>query len=212
MLSIENNILPTREVRSSSPLLASMWRERKSVFVDVLGWDVPIVDDAFEIDQFDTEHAVYMVIADEARTKHLASVRLLPSTRPHILGDIFPQLCAGSVPRAPGTWEITRLCMSPALSGVRQAMLVRRELALGLAEYALDNGISDYTQVHLAAHLPQLLAVGWDCDPLGFPVDIAGQRLMASRIAITSATLTRIRAATGVRQPVLQTPPLAMAA
>jgi len=91
-------------------------------------------------------------------------------------------------------------------------MLVRRELALGLAEYALANGIGHYTQVHLATHLPQLLAVGWDCDPLGFPFDIAGQRLMASRIAITPATLAHIRTATGVRQPVLQTPPQAMAA
>ena len=181
MLSIvqDNHITPA--VLATTGMMTDMWRDRKKVFVDTLGWDVPVVENCFEIDQFDDEHAVYLVVSDADRTRHLASVRLLPSTRPHILGDIFPQLSAAPVPRGPGTWEITRLCMSPSLSGVRQAMLIRRELALGLIEYALANGITRYTQVHLASHLPQLLAVGWDCEPLGFPVEAEGQLLMAER-------------------------------
>ncbi len=206
MLSIVNAVAATPGLLASNNILSNMWRDRKHVFVDTLGWDVPVVQNSFEIDQFDDEHAVYLVVSDESRTQHLASVRLLPSVRPHILGDIFPQLCAGTVPRGTATWEITRLCMSPALGSVRQAMLIRRELALGLCEYALDNGISTYTQVHLAAHLPQLLAVGWDCEPLGFPVEADGQLLMASRIAVTRATLDAIRGTSGIRRTVLVQP------
>lgn len=192
--------------------MGKMWEDRKRVFVDTLGWDVPIVDNAFEIDQFDDEHAVYLVVSDQLRTRHLASVRLLPSQRAHILGDIFPQLCAGPVPRGEDIWEITRLCMSPAISPLRQAMMLRRELAVGLVEFALAHGIRQFTQVHLAAHLPQLLAVGWDCEPIGFPVQIDGQMLSASRIDINRATLDRLRTGTGLTRPMLAEAPVALAA
>ena len=213
MLSTISNIVDVSIPRRSNAILSGMWQDRKRVFVDALGWDVPIVEDVFEIDQFDNEHAVYMVVSDQSRARHLASVRLLPSERPHILGDIFPQLCAGPAPRGPGVWEITRLCMSPSVSPLRQAMMLRRELALGLVEHALAHAIERYTQVHLAAHLPQLLAVGWACEPLGFPVELNGQSLMASEIRITRATLDKVRANAGLSRPVLAQPiPLALAA
>ena len=81
-------------------------------------------------------------------------------------------------------------------------MLVRRELALGLLEYALAHGIAQYTQVHLGSHLPQLLAVGWDCTPLGFPAKHDGQTLMASRIAVSASALEHVRTTRGVRHAV----------
>jgi len=212
MLSVISNSDHKDRRPAATELLSAMWQDRKRVFVDTLGWDVPVVDNVFEIDQFDNEHAVYMVVSDQSRSRHLASVRLLPSNRAHILGDIFPQLCAGPVPRGEDVWEITRLCMSPAISPLRQAMMLRRELALGLVEYALANGIRRFTQVHLASHLPQLLAVGWDCEPIGFPMEIEGQMLSASRIDITPATLDRLRTGAGLTRPMLVQSPLALAA
>ena len=212
MLSTVANIRNVAGPLSSDPLLAAMWRDRKRVFVDTLGWDVPVVDNVFEIDQFNDEHAVYLVVSDRSRERHRASVRLLPSVRAHILGDIFPVLCADAVPRASDTWEITRLCIAPDIGPLRQSMLVRRELALGLCEYALENGIARFTQVHLAHHLPQILAAGWECEPLGFPREIDGQMLMASRIDVRADTLERLRDATGIKRPVLEGAPLAMAA
>lgn len=91
-------------------------------------------------------------------------------------------------------------------------MMLRRELALGLVEYALANGIRRFTQVHLASHLPQLLAVGWDCEPIGFPMEIHGQMLSASRIDITPATLDRLRTGVGLTRPMLVQAPLPLAA
>ena len=38
-----------------------MFEARKRVFVDLLKWDVPVLDDAYEIDQFDTPDASYLV-------------------------------------------------------------------------------------------------------------------------------------------------------
>ncbi len=64
-------------------VMRSMFAARKAVFVDLLKWDVPVLDGQFEVDQFDNEHAQYVVLAD-ADGRHLGSARLLPTERPHI--------------------------------------------------------------------------------------------------------------------------------
>jgi len=73
------------------PALRAMFEARKRVFVDLLGWDVPVLDGTFEIDQFDTPSAAYLVLTGE-NCEHRASARLLRSDGPHILRDLFPQL------------------------------------------------------------------------------------------------------------------------
>ena len=76
--------------------LRAMFEDRKKVFVDLLKWDVPVLDGRFEIDGFDNSHATYIIIADD-QGDHLGSARLLPTTRPHILNMLFAELCAGAV-------------------------------------------------------------------------------------------------------------------
>lgn len=58
------------------PLLQSMFADRKRLFVDLFGWDVPVVDGNYEIDQFDNVHTVYLIASDE-NGGHAASIRLL---------------------------------------------------------------------------------------------------------------------------------------
>ena len=57
-------------------LLRTMFEARKRVFVDLLKWDVPVLEGAYEIDQFDTREATYVILADEEGS-HRASARLL---------------------------------------------------------------------------------------------------------------------------------------
>lgn len=201
------SVMATADTQARAGMMANMHLDRKTVFVDQLKWDVPVVEERFEVDQFDTDDAVYMVVTDAARQRHLGSVRLLESTRPHILGDIFPELCMGAVPRRPGVWEITRLCISPTVGGLRQGMAVRRQLAVGLAEHALDHGIDQYTLVCDTSHVSQLLAVGWDCEPLGLPVVIGGHSLCAIGIPVTEATLALLRRTCGLDRRVLEFDP-----
>ena len=166
--------------------LRSMFEDRKSVFVDLLKWDVPVLAGRFELDEFDDEHATYIVIADE-RGDHLGSARLLPTTRRHILGSIFPRLCAAPPPRGPAIFEITRFCLSR-----RQGALARREtrnrLVSALAWHALETGINTYTGVAEMAWLQQILAFGWDCRPLGVPLQLECGLLAALAIDITPDT------------------------
>ena len=187
--------------------LRAMFEDRKSVFVDLLKWDLPVLDGRFELDQFDDEHATYLVIADEDGD-HLGSARLLPTTREHILGSLFAQLCASPPPRGPDVFEITRFCLSRRQNAAMRRQ-TRNQLVSALAWYALETGICTYTGVAEIAWLQQILAFGWDCRPLGLPVRLECGMLGALAIEITPET-PRLLAANGiwdaVREPAIRIP------
>lgn len=174
-------------------LLAQMYQERKRVFIDLLRWDLPALDGRYEIDKFDTPSTIYLIIAD-TDGKHLGSLRLLPTTQPHVLGDVFPGLCDLDSPRLPDVWEISRLCLS---RGIRAAerRLVRDKLATALTLFALDNGIRAYCCVADMPWYTQILSFGWRCEPLGLPQDLPCGMLAALMIHIDHDTPGRLKTA-----------------
>jgi N-acyl-L-homoserine lactone synthetase len=119
----------------ADPLAASMFAERKRVFVDLLGWDVPVAQGRFEIDQYDNQDATYLIADDSGR--HAGSLRLLPSAGPHILGDLFGALCDKGVPRGEHIFEITRLCLTPRL-GAAGRLSMRNRLISAMVDHALE--------------------------------------------------------------------------
>lgn len=189
--------------------LDAMHRHRKQIFVDFLKWDVPVIDGQFEMDQFDNEDAVYLLVLDPVTQAHLGSVRLLRSTNPHLLGEIFPYLCDGGVPVSDEVWEITRLCTAP---GAAEPKVILGHIAAGLMEFGLLYGVREYTCVAHLAWLNQMLAVGWDCEPLGLPQEVNNEQIGAMAIKVTSAALQMFRQRLGVRQPLLRLPMPAQAA
>ncbi|MBW8911940.1 MAG: autoinducer synthase, partial [Sphingomonas sp.] len=88
------HLLSTDLQRGGDAALRAMFAARKAVFIDLLRWDLPAVDEQFEIDAYDNENAHYLILVD-GDGKHLGSARLLPTLCPHILGDLFPHLSAG---------------------------------------------------------------------------------------------------------------------
>jgi len=155
----------------------SMHRDRKSVFVDRLGWALEIADGEREIDQFDTPDAVYVIEAD-AEQRHLASLRLLPTTKPHLMSEVFPFLCEGEVPRGPDIWELTRLCVRPDLPRSEQQRL-RGIVWHGALQFAFATGIRKFTGVTHAQFLSAVLASGLEVEPLGLPQNYAGSMIGA---------------------------------
>jgi acyl-homoserine lactone synthase len=167
-------------------VLRSMFEARKRVFVDLLKWEVPVLEGRYELDQFDDEHAVYLVVRGAAG-EHLGSARLLQTVRPHLLDTLFPDLCAAAPPRGPQVREITRFCLDRRLPS-RRRLAVRNRLVSALADYALARGIATYTGIAEIAWLQQILAFGWRCQPLGLPRERDGKMLGALRIDITADT------------------------
>ncbi|WP_167334477.1 acyl-homoserine-lactone synthase [Pseudomonas cremoricolorata] len=82
---------------------------RHRVFVSRLGWDLPGVrrDTLIEFDEFDTTGTSY-VLARDGKHNLIGCTRLLPTTRPYLLGQVFAHLCGDSVPHDPQIWELSR--------------------------------------------------------------------------------------------------------
>ena len=191
-------------------VLRRMFEARKSVFIDLLKWDIPALDGRFEIDQFDDEHAIYIILTDTVG-QHLASARLLPTIRPHILDSIFPFLCEAPPPRDEHIFEITRFCLDRSLKAVERRR-VRNRLVDALVRYALAHRVTAFTGVAELGWYQQILAFGWRCLPLGFPVEYDGTLLAALTIEIDGGTLSRLSAAGIVSELPEHMPPHAEAA
>ncbi|MBY0301914.1 MULTISPECIES: acyl-homoserine-lactone synthase [Sphingomonas] len=187
------HVMQTAARPISDGVLRAMFAARKSVFVDLLKWDVPVIDGTYEVDQFDDIHATYLVLAD-GEGGHLASARLLPTTRPHILDSFYAELCEEAPPQAPDVFEITRFCLDRGLTA-RERRAARDTLVTALAEHALANGITAYTAIAEMPWFQQILAFGWRCRPLGLPQLISGTMLVALRIEIDAHTLAQLAAA-----------------
>jgi N-acyl-L-homoserine lactone synthetase len=193
-------VVTQAERRRHAELLAQMHRHRKRVFVDRFGWQLPLVNGELEVDQFDTDEAIYLLSLDNAGAV-TGSLRLINSMAPHILGDLFPHLCEAPPPRDPRTWEVSRFCTDPALKDPR---LARKHLLVGLVEFAVLYGIARFTCVSHMVGVEQLLAIGWDAAPLGLPQKEAGSVIGALEINITPETLKLLRHNAGFEYPVLR--------
>ncbi|MDT7531958.1 MULTISPECIES: acyl-homoserine-lactone synthase [unclassified Sphingobium] len=179
-------------------VLRSMYEARKRVFIDLLRWDIPVLAGRYEIDQFDGPSTIYLIAAERDGT-HLGSMRLLPTSGPNLLGDIFPELCDLAPPASTTIWEISRFCLSRDLRAAERRQ-VRDHLVTMAASFALEEGIESYCCVADMPWFSQILSFGWECRPLGLPRTLACGMLGAMQIIISEDTPALMQAA-GVWRP-----------
>lgn len=175
-----------------SRLIASMFADRKRVFVDLLKWDLPVLAGRFEIDHRDGPEATYLIVTD-ADCEHLASARLLPVTHK----DQIPELCGAAIPghadRGLRIAEMTHFCLSPDVDAGRRRH-ARDTLLHGLVDHALTNAISRFVGVAEGAWLDRVETFGWQCRRLGRAEEARG-RAVPFAIDIDAATPSRLAAA-----------------
>jgi len=205
MITVHQGNCPTQCRAALRPMFA----DRKRLFVDLLGWQVPVVAGDYEIDRFDDSACVYLIDSGPD-DPHLGSLRLLPTTRPHILDTLFPGLCDSVVPRGPGIREITRLCL-PTRLGAARRLEVRNRLISAMIDHALCEGIEALTGVVELNFLDQILDMGWRCAPLGAPMRSDGRLLAAFRIDLDVDTPVALET-TGIYRPGALDAPQAAAA
>ena len=75
--------------------------------------------------------------------KVLGYQRMLPSTRPHLLSEVMPELCEVERPVGPHIWECTRHCVAQGhREKGRFAAPIANALLSGMVEWGLESGIS----------------------------------------------------------------------
>ncbi|MEF9673284.1 acyl-homoserine-lactone synthase [Pseudomonas sp. MWU13-2100] len=80
---------------------------RHKIFLEKLGWPLPSKNGE-EVDEFDRADTVY-VVAKNPLGDICGCARLLPTTRPYLLSEVFPELMGDTpLPHAADTWELSR--------------------------------------------------------------------------------------------------------
>jgi acyl-homoserine lactone synthase len=168
------------------------YRLRHRVFVEEMGWRNLAKPDGREIDQFDNKHAVHMLYIEDGKV--LGYQRLLPSTRPHLLSDIMPELCEVERPVGAHIWEISRHCIAPGhRSGGHFASPIANSLGSGLLEWAFECGVSMFIIEIEPMGLLSLVQLRFQPLPLGLPHKINGREVIAVTLTFDGRTLERFR-------------------
>jgi acyl homoserine lactone synthase len=141
-------------------LAAAMFRDRTAQFRDRLGWTVTVDALGWETDGYDRAEPVY-VVAEDAQGGHAGSLRLLPTTGPNMLAEIFPHLTAGPI-RDPAVWETTRFCLAPG-AGPGTARL----LMAAISEFGLGLNLTHTVGVFADAMIRVYRRLGWEPELLG---------------------------------------------
>ncbi len=184
-------------------LLEDMFRLRKRVFHDRLGWEVE-VQDGKEIDMFDHLDPAYIISVDD--DGHVVGcVRQLQTTGPHMLSDVFSSILDGEPPvRSSRVWEATRFCvdtqrLSMGGRGRNSISYVTSEVMIGALEYAMSAGVTDAIAVidpvmnrvlHRSGNGPY--------DYLGSPKPMGKVVAMAGLIDCSEDRVGRIREFAGI--------------
>lgn len=149
-------------------LLDDMHRMRYRV-IERWGWQVPGIEPGYDKDGFDTHRTVYFLDLDDAGEKVVGTCRFNPTTGPHLLSEVFPDMCElAGVPRAPHIWEATRYLIDTQTVPDWQSRRSRTRLALALCEYAHANAITEMSWLTTQALYKNMVQL-WPSRPLGLP-------------------------------------------
>src|SRR3984957_4547022 len=188
----------------------AMFRNRAVTFSERLGWDVT-VKDGYERDEFDDANPLYLVSVDPNTNEYWGSLRLLPTTGPNMLRDVFPCLLEEDEFIESATiWESSRICAVSAegqpersKSGVNLAL---GELLAGIGEGGILAGLTQVVSVFDARIFRVLRAAGCNPQLIGKPRRIGDTMCYAGLFDTGEGPLQSIRDAVGISGSVLEPP------
>jgi len=194
--------------------IADMHRLRFRVFKERLDWAVH-AENGLERDRFDALEPAYLLyLGNDDRIQ--GCVRLLPSTGPNMLRDVFPQLLSGNpCPSDPRIWESSRFALelSPEMprteNGLAKATF---ELFAGMIEFGLSRSLTGIMTVTDLRMERILRRANWPLERLGDVGMIGATQAVAGILEVSRTVLERTKVSCGVEEPVLWAPvPLAAA-
>lgn len=163
---------------------------RHKIFIERLGWQLP-VQNGLERDQFDRPDTIYVV----SRSKDgniCGCARLLPTTGPYLLGEVFPQLLNGlPVPSAHDIWELSRFAavdVSGTASSPQDVANHSRLLLTAAIRMAAEHGATRLITVSPLGIERLLHRMGVHAHRAGPPVAIDGKLIYACWIEIDAQT------------------------
>lgn len=199
VVSLSNQHLYARQ-------LDQMFRMRHTFYVEGHGWAGLTSRDGRETDEFDDEHAVYLMSIDPFGDV-AASVRLNPTTQPTLLKK-FGDWSNEALPETEGVWDISRWIAAPhhrRSTNPRWPSNHQRELMVGILEFCLSRGLTHLTMLAELRLAERIQSYGWPLRYLGAPREYEGGKgtAVAAEIEVGQHVLTMTRAKTGVTKQMM---------
>jgi N-acyl-L-homoserine lactone synthetase len=162
---------------------------RYKIFIERLGWQLP-VEHGMERDQFDHAETLY-VVARGPQGDICGCARLLPTTAPYLLSEVFAHLMGDqAVPRTADVWELSRFAAaSLAQSSSAEAAANTRRLLAAAVQAAWINGAKRLITVSPMGIERLLQRMGVNSRRAGPPSLADGKRIFGCWIEIDEQTL-----------------------
>ena len=188
-----------------SIILDEMFQLRAKVFADRLGWDVS-VKNGIERDRFDEINPLYLLsIGGQGQLN--GSLRLLPTTGPNMLSDVFSQILKdGDDVRSPLIWESSRFCVSADAGAERcdnRLNYTTGELLAGLCEVGMMAGLQSIVTVYDARIKRVVRIAGCEGIEIGTPTKFGKVTAYAGLFSTDEVMLSSIKDAAGITGSVL---------
>jgi acyl homoserine lactone synthase len=162
-------------------LMESMHQFRREVFVQRLGWSLPLLE-GHERDQYDRDDTVYFLAVDSQECV-TACARLLPTTGAYMLPELFPQLLGGiSAPSHPTIWELSRFAADVRMTREGRVLSLSRptlELLSSVLSFARGHEIEYLVLVTSIAIERLLLRTRFDVHRVAAPERVNGAACVA---------------------------------
>jgi acyl-homoserine lactone synthase len=175
-------------------------RIRHRIYIEELRWrGLTARADKREFDQFDTPETAYLLAIEDGRV--VGGLRLRPTTEPHLMSDVYPDLAAiRGVPRQGDVAEWTRIFVVNERREEHKASKVGSTVIASMIDYGLQEGLTGISVVMNTFWLPRFHGYGWRVRPLGLPDVRDDEWLIAVLIEVTPAALAGIRHACELEQ------------
>lgn len=189
---------------------------RKTVFADRLGWKVN-VQGSHERDFYDDLKPAYLIWCDNDRSQLYGAVRLLPTTGPTLLYDVFRATFRHAADLvAPGIWEGTRMCVDEeALARDFPQLQLDRAfcmLLLALCEVSLEHGI-DTLISNYEPHMRRVYQkAGAEVDELGRANGYGKHPVCCGAFEVSERVLSNMRSKMKIKERLYQKPQFRRAA
>lgn len=173
----------------SPDVMTGLARYRHKVFIEKLGWELSS-EDGQEYDQFDHSDTTYLIARNENGSV-VGTARLLPTSRPYLLGEVFPDLIGNvPLPCSEDIWELSRFAAvdfeskktghmsqfsSPVAIGLLRAVL----------KLAAENGVSRLIMISHLGVERLLHRAGFVAHRVAPPSIVDGHPLLACWIEVT---------------------------
>jgi len=167
---------------------SALFDYRFRVFVEALGWQLD-TEIGQEKDQFDHDDTLY-VIAKEA-DRVVGCARLLPTTLPYLLEEVFPELLNGMAPpKDAKIWELSRFTsLDPDAPAANARQQFSSDSSVALLQAAMKSakaqGASRMISVSPIGVERLLRRAGFKCHRAGPPKIIDDYPLVACWIELT---------------------------